>query len=176
MNQNSSSGNCLTGFTTWGKNKALLMKNLLRMWRNPGVMVFIFFLPVLQVILFCVAIGQDPNNLNLAIYNEEQEPNNTACAFESGCKFEFLSCRYLNTINKNTVTQVPYRDKASAIQAVKDGDAWGAVYISSNFSDALLQRLFQGQSISDNILEQSEIKVWLDLSSMHKILQTRHLL
>lgn len=170
MAENPPSKSCLAGYTTWGKNKAMLMKNLLRMWRNPGVMIFIFFLPVLQVILFCIAIGQDPNNLNLAIFNDEQDPNNATCAFEPGCKFEFLSCRYLNTINKKTITQVPYRDKASAIEAVKEGNAWGAVYISNNFSDALLERLFQGHNINDNILEQSEIKVWLDLSSMHNFI------
>lgn len=41
------------------------------MWRNVGVILFIFVLPVIQVILFCLAIGRDPTNLNLAIVNGE---------------------------------------------------------------------------------------------------------
>lgn len=41
------------------------------MWRNVGVMLFIFALPVMQVILFCLAIGRDPNGLKLAIANME---------------------------------------------------------------------------------------------------------
>ena len=45
------------------------------MWRNVGVMLFIFALPVMQVILFCLAIGRDPTGLNLAIVNHEM--NNT---------------------------------------------------------------------------------------------------
>lgn len=48
---------------------------MLRMWRNVGVMLFIFALPVMQVILFCLAIGRDPTGLNLAIVNHEM--NNT---------------------------------------------------------------------------------------------------
>lgn len=61
--------------TSKGKIKALLNKNFLRMWRNVGVMLFIFALPVMQVILFCLAIGRDPTGLNLAIVNGEM--NNT---------------------------------------------------------------------------------------------------
>lgn len=41
------------------------------MWRNVGVMLFIFALPVMQVILFCLAIGRDPTGLKLAIVNNE---------------------------------------------------------------------------------------------------------
>lgn len=48
------------------------------MWRNVGVMLFIFALPVMQVILFCLAIGRDPQGLNLAIVNSEM--NNTVGA------------------------------------------------------------------------------------------------
>lgn len=45
------------------------------MWRNVGVMLFIFVLPVMQVILFCLAIGRNPTGLRLAIVNKEM--NNT---------------------------------------------------------------------------------------------------
>lgn len=59
--------------------KALLTKNFLRMWRNVGVMLFIFALPVMQVILFCLAIGRDPQGLNIAIVNGEM--NDTVSRF-----------------------------------------------------------------------------------------------
>lgn len=48
-----------------------MQKNFLRMWRNVGVMLFIFALPVMQVILFCLAIGREPTGLKLAIANME---------------------------------------------------------------------------------------------------------
>lgn len=41
------------------------------MWRNVGVMLFIFALPVMQVILFCLAIGREPSGLRIAIANGE---------------------------------------------------------------------------------------------------------
>lgn len=49
------------------------------MWRNVGVMLFIFALPVMQVILFCLAIGRDPTGLRLAIANMEM--NDTIVSF-----------------------------------------------------------------------------------------------
>lgn len=63
--------------TSSGKMKALLQKNFLKVWRNTGVMLFIFALPVMQVILFCLAIGRDPTGLKLAIVNLEK--NTTVC-------------------------------------------------------------------------------------------------
>jgi hypothetical protein len=44
--------NCWSDITSKRKIRALLQKNFLRMWRNVGVMLFIFALPVMQVILF----------------------------------------------------------------------------------------------------------------------------
>lgn len=55
----------LLQLTTKGKMRALLQKNFLRMWRNVGIMLFIFALPVMQVILFCLAVGRDPTGLKL---------------------------------------------------------------------------------------------------------------
>lgn len=59
--------------------QALLQKNFLRMWRNVGVMLFIFALPVMQVILFCLAIGRDPTGLKLAISNMEMNGTVRIC-------------------------------------------------------------------------------------------------
>lgn len=79
------------------------------MWRNVGVMLFIFALPVMQVILFCLAIGGDPIGLKVAIVNQEVPYHNQTyldCPFEIGCKFSNLSCRYLDTLNTTTITKV----------------------------------------------------------------------
>lgn len=55
------------------------------MWRNVGVMLFIFALPVMQVILFCLAIGRDPNGLKLAIANMEMNGtvNNSSMVYHT---------------------------------------------------------------------------------------------
>lgn len=82
--------NC-SDWTTVGKMRALLQKNFLRMWRNVGVMLFIFALPVMQVILFCLAIGGDPKGLKLAIVNHEKLYINRTyqeCTYEHGYVLE----------------------------------------------------------------------------------------
>lgn len=53
----------------------------------------------------------------------------------------------------------------SAIQAVKVGDAWGALYFTDNFTDALVARMVLGRDADTETLDQSEIRVWLDMSS-----------
>jgi hypothetical protein len=69
------------------------------------VMLFIFALPVMQVILFCLAIGRDPIGLHLAVVNHEL--NQTAiCEYNEECSFKLLSCRYLQSLNNVTIIKV----------------------------------------------------------------------
>ncbi|XP_030757692.1 ABC transporter G family member 20 isoform X2 [Sitophilus oryzae] len=160
-------GNC-SDWTTTGKIKALLQKNFLRMWRNVGVMLFIFALPVMQVILFCLAIGGDPRGLKLAIVNEEVGYTNMTyqdCPFELGCKFSNLSCRYIHAVNTSTITKVYYPSLESAKAAVKSGEAWGALHFTENFTDALVARIALGKDSDEETLDQSEIRVHLDMSN-----------
>lgn len=154
--------------TTRGKMRALLQKNFLRMWRNVGVMLFIFALPVMQVILFCLAIGRDPTDLKLAIVNHEMNFYNQSyqdCPIAQGCSLQNLSCRYLHHLRNDTILKQYYPDSASAIDAVKVGDAWGAMYFTENFTDALVARMALGKEADEETLDQSEIRVWLDMSS-----------
>uniref|UniRef100_A0A8D8XZL9 ABC transporter G family member 20 n=1 Tax=Cacopsylla melanoneura TaxID=428564 RepID=A0A8D8XZL9_9HEMI len=155
----------LCPITTKGKTKALLQKNFLRMWRNVGVMLFIFALPVMQVILFCLAIGRDPTGLHLAIVNQEMDWATKACPVLSNCSFTHLSCRYLNSLPNDTIIKDYYPDAESAINAVRVGDAWGALYFTDNFTDALVARMVLGRDADEETLDQSEIRVWLDMSN-----------
>lgn len=159
--------NC-SNITTVGKMRALLQKNFLRMWRNVGVMLFIFALPVMQVILFCMAIGRDPTDLKIAIVNHEMnytDMTHQSCHYNPGCKFTHLSCRYLENLNNNTIQKLYYPTPGAAIEAVKTGNAWGALYFTENFTDALVARLALGKDADEETLDQSEIRVWLDMSS-----------
>ncbi|XP_014615605.1 PREDICTED: ABC transporter G family member 20 [Polistes canadensis] len=151
--------------TSIGKIRALLQKNFLRMWRNIGVMLFIFALPVMQVILFCLAIGRDPIGLKLAIVNHEMSYENMTCPFTDGCDFSFLSCRYLRFLDNETIIKNYYPDPGEAQEAVRNGEAWGMLYFTENFTDALVARMALGRDSDDETLDQSEIRVWLDMSN-----------
>lgn len=70
------------------------------------VMLFIFALPVMQVILFCLAIGRDPTGLHLAIVNREMNWTTMECPVRHNCSYVQLSCRYLNALPKDTIIQV----------------------------------------------------------------------
>lgn len=80
------------------------------------VMLFIFALPVMQVILFCLAIGRDPIGLHLAVVNHELNQSGANCEFNDACSFKMLSCRYLQNLDNDTIIKVsvssyriPYR-------------------------------------------------------------------
>lgn len=49
------------------------------------------------------------------------------------------------------------------------GDAWGALYFTENFTDALVARMALGRESDDETLDQSEVRVWLDMSSKYSI-------
>lgn len=155
--------------TSRGKIRALLQKNFLRMWRNVGVMLFIFALPVMQVILFCLAIGREPSGLHLAVANMEMNDTIVSfcilvfvnckicflfflfhfllsiqhCPFKRDCSFENLSCRYISHLN-STIIKTYYPTPEAAVEAVKVGQAWGAIYFTENFTDALVARMALG--------------------------------
>jgi hypothetical protein len=61
---------------------------------------------VMQVILFCLAIGRDPTDLRLAVVNHELNETGGECQFNDGCSFKMLSCRYLQNLNNNSIVKV----------------------------------------------------------------------
>jgi hypothetical protein len=64
-----------------------------------------------------------------------------------------------------TKLQVPYSSPEAAQDAVRRGDAWGVLYFTENFTDALVARMALGKDSDEETLDQSEIRVWLDMSS-----------
>nr|CAD7428403.1 unnamed protein product [Timema monikensis] len=156
------------GLISGGPLHAMLHKNFLRIWRNPGLMVFIFGLPVFQVILFCLAVGRDPYGLKLAIVNHDMNSTHQECSdiVSSGnCSFQALSCHYLRHLKDPTIIKEFYPTQESANEAVRRGKAWGALYFTENFTDALVARIHLQEYADEETLDQSGIKVWLDMSN-----------
>lgn len=86
------------------------------------------------------------------------------CTFKTGCAFDQLSCRYLSHLNTSVIKEY-YDEPEDAINAVRVGNAWGALYFTENFTDALVARIGLGRDADDETLDQSEIRVWLDMSN-----------
>ena len=51
---------------------ALTWKNFVRIYRNPGLVLFQFILPTLQVALFCLAVGGNLKGVKMAYVNQDQ--------------------------------------------------------------------------------------------------------
>jgi hypothetical protein len=66
-----------------------------------------------------------------------------------------------------TKLQVYYSTPDSALKSVRSGDAWGVLYFTENFTDALVARMALGKDSDEETLDQSEIRVWLDMSSKY---------
>nr|CAD7409106.1 unnamed protein product [Timema poppensis] len=150
---------------TLSRMKALIWKNFLWMWRNVGVMLFIFLLPVLQIILFCLSIGRDPLGLHLAVFNQELNDSSVPCVPSKGCDYNTLSCRYLSHLTERHVELDYFNDLESAKHAVESGLAWGTMHFSQNYSDSLVRRLENVRGADKLTIDNSDIHIWMDMSN-----------
>lgn len=148
--------------------KALVWKNTLWMLRNVPIMLFIVGLPVAQIILFCLSIGHDPVGLNVAIVNYEVNSSSTnGCIYETGCKWERFSCKYLEYLEARKHVMRYYDTYEEAVLAVHKGQAWGLIQFPAKFSQSLKDRVELGQSTSNTSIDGAEIPVQLDMSNQH---------
>lgn len=63
------------------------------------------------------------------------------------------------------IFQVHFDYLEDAIESVKHGKVVGVLYITENFTASAEQRIDKGKDIDNEVLDFSEIKVWLDMSS-----------
>jgi len=148
------------------RTMALIRKNFMQTFRNIGVFMFIFLLPAVQAVLFCLAIGRDPTFLKVAVVNDElDEAAGRICNYTTECKYSMYSCRYLRHMDNTTIVQVPFDDFDKAIEATRMGQVWGVVHFSQNFTDELVVRQSDGNYADNATIEASRIGISLDWSS-----------
>jgi len=137
--------------TSVTKISALFYKNITLLTRNIPLLLFQFFLPSLEIILFAVCIGADPFDLPVAIFNQDTSGN--------------LPQRFLSSIDNYTVNQVHYPTLPLAIDAVRNGNAWGAIAFKENFSTSLAERHIMGLNADNETLDHSSIYFFLDMTN-----------
>jgi hypothetical protein len=63
------------------------MKNLLKLMRNPSVLIMMIFLPIIMVVSFCLAFGNEAYNIPFVIVNDELPYMLDNCPpYIQGCK------------------------------------------------------------------------------------------
>lgn len=132
-------------------------KNYIRLKRNVPLLLFQFVLPAIQVILFCICVGNDPFDISVAVVNEETSASTSIAA---------LSTQFLNSIDTHLVKQVNFTNLNTAIDSVKSGKNWGVIHIPENFTLSIHKRFagLEGE-IDDVTLENSTIKVYPDMTN-----------
>lgn len=147
---------------------ALMMKNFTKMWRNLASLLFVFLLPAVEVLFFCVAIGRDPYHLPMAFVSHEMGnlSDVTNCTVTPGCEFNNLSCRLLsNLTNYDALDIQPFGTEEAALDAILDGKVWGMLVLEKNFSKALLNRLWSSLEADEQTRFDSSVHVRLDMSN-----------
>ncbi|CAH4035289.1 ABC transporter G family member 20-like [Pieris brassicae] len=163
-----------------GRLKAVFIKSIQQFSRHPGGLIFSILFPMLQVMAFYSAVGRDPKGLHVAVVNDEaatipmgnelcKTSNLTWVAMneEQICEYHMLSCWFVDEMEKRGIIVEYYNSTEEAKMAVAARTTYGAVYFPTNFSSALALRIADGY-VEDNIVEESTIAVWLDMTD-HQI-------
>ena len=87
------------------------------------------------------------------------------CTPVEGCNWTMLSCRFLQHLDKSHVDLVSFDTEDEARNAVKKGDAWGAITFPSNYTDSLEVRLNDGKFADDWSIDYSNVEITMDMSS-----------
>ncbi|CAF3754855.1 unnamed protein product [Rotaria socialis] len=134
---------------------ALMVKDLTVIKRNIGFLIFQFLIPLIQISLFCLCIGRDPQHIPMALYNSEE-----INGFPTGN----LSLALLTKIDPEQIHFTPFDDFNKAIDAVKQGHYWGVAAIRLNFSRGIQNKLISLKTDSAT-LNASSIHLYLDMTN-----------
>eukprot|EP00095_Tigriopus_kingsejongensis_P012232 snap_masked-scaffold87_size395581-processed-gene-0.5 protein:Tk12232 transcript:snap_masked-scaffold87_size395581-processed-gene-0.5-mRNA-1 annotation:"abc transporter g family member 20-like" len=168
----------------WTRIWALLVKNAIKMWRRLGSVIFQLFIPTFQLALYCMAIGNPPHSLDVAMINLDV-PGGACEYFPDTCVmgdevqfiggFNFneahrtnLSCRFLAEINPSVIHLKHFQSYESALASSASGQTWGTLHFHSNFSALFFDRLFalmELRSLDTEDLLASAIHVRLDMTN-----------
>uniref|UniRef100_T1J7I5 ABC transporter domain-containing protein n=1 Tax=Strigamia maritima TaxID=126957 RepID=T1J7I5_STRMM len=144
---------CICKFSI-NRTRAVFTKNIIHLYRSLPNLGFQFFVPALQLIVFCLSIGHKPAGLEVGLVN-----NDTGIV-----RFGHL---FIEAIDNKTIILKNYDNVETALKAVENNEIWGLIYISDEFSSNLFLRFMQFTSASEEVLEGSKIRVWLDKIDQH---------
>uniref|UniRef100_A0A146KR47 ABC transporter G family member 23 n=2 Tax=Lygus hesperus TaxID=30085 RepID=A0A146KR47_LYGHE len=163
---------------TWGHVYSHIIKSYYWLNANKPIVGFLMMLPIVQCFLFQLTVGRDPDGLQFGFINGEVanwrencfDFANESCFLDYG----FASCKFLDTLTRQSVELVEYPDETSARNAVRQNAVWGFLRISTNYTAALRDRVFNSRIEVLDLSEEaapdmgvSDVKVWLDMSNQY---------
>uniref|UniRef100_A0A2H1V3S8 SFRICE_015531 n=1 Tax=Spodoptera frugiperda TaxID=7108 RepID=A0A2H1V3S8_SPOFR len=165
---------------TKSRYKAVFIKSIQQFARHPGGLIFSILFPIIQVVAFFAAVGHDPRDLQIGVVNDEAALSpfglkicsntslvTTVLQEDETCDLYMLSCWFLEEMEKKMLFPTVFNSTEEARNAVATGKLYGALHFSRNFSAALGKRVADGE-VDDDIVEDSSVSVWLDMTN-HQI-------
>ncbi|GIY63008.1 ABC transporter G family member 20 [Caerostris darwini] len=138
--------------STANRMGALINKNFVRLKRNIPLVFFQIFVPVFQVIVFCLCVGGEPFDIPMAVVNQETDIMGKSTAF-------------LQSISSHTIRQNNFTDFNLAVDSVKRGENWGVIYIHSKFTTSMMDRYLEGIMANNETIYNSTVRMYLDMTN-----------
>ncbi|CAL8104778.1 unnamed protein product [Orchesella dallaii] len=158
------------------KLTALLIKNFIILMRNIGFLIFIFFVPAIQVILICLTIGSDPKSLLLGVINPENcdylsknwRDIGKECPIDTDAlENSTLSCFYLSNLPEESYILEKETSEFNALQRIQKGYTYGYIEFPRDYTSNVLCK-FGGKfdcPSHDEVIAGSNIILELDMSN-----------
>jgi len=125
------------------------------------------FLPIIMVVSFCLAFGNEAYNIPFVIVNDELPYMLDNCpTYIQECELTNISCRILHHLTrKNTFDFRDSTDIKNVASQFNQGTISGYIYIHGNFSDMFFKRLLQPVDLDLDTINQSTMQVHLSQHS-----------
>uniref|UniRef100_T1JN53 ABC transmembrane type-2 domain-containing protein n=1 Tax=Strigamia maritima TaxID=126957 RepID=T1JN53_STRMM len=143
-----------------GRIFGLVIKNVHQIRRNPILLFLQFVIPTVQVIAIFLAIGSNPRNVPIAVFNEDT----------------YMGLQYLKHVNNQTITQVTVDSVESGTDLVINGKAFAVIHIWKNFTDALMDRFIARGNVTQNLIRASSVHLRQDTTNQLVMLFINHAL
>jgi len=154
--------------------RAMTRKNWISMKRNLFMLYFIFLSPAILCIFDCIAVGQKPKTIDVAIVNLES--NCSANVFDPvTCHPNMLGCHFQQTLNGTggfKVKELFTEDIAN--RQAETGEVRAVFVIPEDFSLSYLKRILSSDLFGtftywngyngENIGEEERVSISLDMS------------
>lgn len=114
----------------WDMTWAIARRKLTSLRGDHRTAAFVVVMPTLVIILFVLAIGGDPQDLDVAIVYEDDE----AGAAQFGDAF----LAELEANHSEAIVLQHHDDLESATRAVEDGEAWAVIHVRAGFSESVV--------------------------------------
>ncbi|XP_053200662.1 ABC transporter G family member 23-like [Panonychus citri] len=118
---------------------------------DPFTLAFQYFIPLSQICLLCICIGNQPHHVPMAVVNRDDWSNS-------------LSTIYLSMLNETTLDINLYNDFEEAFDSAYSLSNWGVIEFPTNFSQSFIDRFTSMEVNNQDIIKQSTITFHADFT------------